>query len=166
MQPKPKVSKLATKEKAVTPMLRLPSITKKRKSRHHAIPSSRVSREVLKKTLLLAQRGELPYINEKSNKPAATKSNGGDARYQDIYVNWKSIRRALGKHDNSSPHKIRLVPAQRFYDVVTAKTSMSKTDARTVSKPFLKSGKNPGSNRTFVDWRRLIKHTLQLFQKT
>lgn len=147
----------------VKPLLRLPSIAKKRKPRPYAIPSSRVSRDVLRKTLLMAQRGELPSIHEKPSKILLR--NGGDARYQDIYANWKTIRRELGKSDNMSPQKIRLVPSKRFYDVITKTTSLSSTDAMAISKPFLTSGKKEGSNRSFVDWRRLIKHTLQLFQQ-
>lgn len=150
-------------EQPIKPVLRLPSIAKKRKPRPHAIPSSRVSRDVLRKTLLMAQRGELPSIYEKSNKLALRK--GQDARYQDIYANWKIIRRELGKGDNVSPQKIRLVPSKRFYKVITKTTSLSNTDAMAISEPFLASRQKAGSVRSFVDWRRLIKHTLQLFQQ-
>ena len=111
----------------------------------------------------MAQRGELPSIHEKPSK--STLRNGADSRYQDIYVNWKTIRRELGKSDNMSPQKIRLVPSKRFYDVVTKTTSLSNTDAVSISEPFLSSRQTGGSTRSYVDWRRLIKHTLQLFQQ-
>ena len=163
VKPEPEVD--PNKEQQPTkPVLRLPSIIKKRKPRPHAIPSSRVSRAVLHQTLLNAQRGELPSIHEKTRE--STTHNGADSRYQDIYVNWKSIRRELGKHDNMSPHKIRLVPSKRFYDVVTKTTSLSHTDAVAISGPFLTSQQKTGLNRDCVDWRRLIKHALQLFQQS
>lgn len=142
------------------PVLRLPSIRKKR--RQYAIPSSKLSREELRQTLVRAQRGELPYIYSKKSKSPT--QSGGNSRYQEIYVNWKSIRRALGKHDNLSPSKIRLVPAARFYEVVARNTSLSTNDAMAVAEPFLTSGKR-GTSHNYVDWRRLIKRTLELFQQ-
>ena len=164
-QPK-KVAPVEKKAQPAKPVLRLPSIAKKRRYRQHAIPSSRVPRAVLRKTLLLAQRGELPYINEISKNPKNHKTNGGgNSRYQDIYLNWKSIRRELGKNDNLSPHKIRLVPTKRFYDVVVKKTSLTKPDVVTIAEPFLTSKGKRGPSRSYVDWSRLIKHTLQLFHK-
>merc|ERR1719506_1889213 len=96
-KPKPKeVAPVKKKTQPAKPVLRLPSIAKKRRYRQHAIPSSRVPRAVLRKTLLLAQRGELPDINEIPKNPKNPKTHGGgNSRYQDIYLNWKSIRREL-----------------------------------------------------------------------
>merc|ERR1719174_1044915 len=125
------VAPVKKKTQPAKPVLRLPSIAEKRRYRQHAIPSSRVPRAVLRKTLLLAQRGELPDINE-----IPKTHGGGNSLYQDIYLNWKSIRRELGKNDNLSPHKIRLVPTKRFYDVVVKKTSLTKPDVVMIAEPF------------------------------